>query len=510
MAAMNEPAANAPMIIGVVGAGTMGRGIAQWAAQAGHSVHLYDVQPGATQAAHKTIGADLAKLVARSRMSAETAEAVLQRIKPVSSLQDLAPCSLVVEAILEDLDAKISLFRAVEDIVTDDTILATNTSSLSVAALAAGCRRAERVAGLHFFNPVPLMKVVEIVTAPATDPTIITRLTALCERSGHRPVIAQDMPGFIVNHAGRAFGPEGLRILAEGTAEPQEIDMIMREAAGFRMGPFELFDLIGLDVSKRVMNSIYDQFLQEPRYRPVALVAQRVAAGLLGRKSGRGFYDYPQKAAEPTPAPSAAVSDAPRIWISDDEPDLASLLLQWLQSTGATIDQSDKPAPNSLILITPIGSDATTTTIALGLDPARTVAVDMLFPEGRRLTMMGTPALTPHNREAARAALAATGRAVSVIQDSPGFVAQRIVAQIVSIGCEIAQQRIASPGDVDLAVRLGLGYPMGPLEWGDALGPRRILSILEALQTFYGDPCYRPSAWLKRRAVLGLSLRHLT
>lgn len=500
--------ANGEMLtIGVVGAGTMGRGIVQWAAQAGHAVKTFDMSPGAIEAAIKSIRQDLEKLAGRGKIEPTAIDAICGRIQPATQLEDFSLCHLVVEAIVEDLGAKIDLFQRLEAIVSETCVLGTNTSSLSVAAIASGGKHPARFVGLHFFNPVPVMKIVEIISAPATDAGVVEHLATLCRQSGHTPVVAQDMPGFIINHAGRAFGPEALRIVAEGTTSPENVDLIMCEGAGFRMGPFQLFDLIGLDVSERVMNSIYNQFLQEPRFRPVALVAQRVAAGLLGRKSGRGFYDYTKPPA--TVEPKQFTSCPVRIWISQEEFDSARALRQLLAESRCLFDDGNTPGADSLILVTPFGADATTTVIAQRLDPCRTIAVDMLFPAARRLTIMGSPVVENDYLSHAKAALEASGRAASIIEDSPGFVTQRIVSQIVSIGSDIAQQRIASPSDIDLAVRMGLGYPHGPLELGDLVGPRKIMTILRGLEAFYSDPCYRPSAWLHRRALLGVSLRHV-
>jgi 3-hydroxybutyryl-CoA dehydrogenase len=488
----------------VVGAGTMGRGIAQLAAQSGIPVLLYDSKPVAAAEGAAAVAATLRGLASRGRMSVEGAEAAIALIHPVSSLVELQGCGLAVEAIVEDLGAKQKLFRELEEVLSEEAVLATNTSSLSVAALASACRRPHRVAGLHFFNPVPLMKLVEIVAAPATDPQVIDFLTQLTRGMGHQPVAARDMPGFIVNHAGRAFGPEGLRIASEGIASFATIDSVMRDVAGFRMGPFQLFDLIGLDVSRRVIESIYDQFHQEPRFRPLPMVAQRVAAGLLGRKSGGGFHPYPEEPASPPP-PTPAPPAGP-VWISNVGEDLSDRLRSALDAAGVAVETGAAPTDGALILLALVGTDLATACMSLGFDPTRTAAVDMLFADSRRHTLMTTPALADLPLETAVAALAATGRPVSVINDSPGFVAQRVVAQIVSVACEIAQQRIASPADIDLAVQLGLGYPQGPLAMGDAIGPRRILAVLEALHGFYGEERYRPSPWLRRRALLGLPL----
>jgi 3-hydroxybutyryl-CoA dehydrogenase len=493
--------------VGVVGTGTMGRGIAQIAAQAGIETRLFDANPGAVEAARASIADALGKQVEKGKLTQDVLDGTMARLTGVGALADLAGCDIVIEAIVEKLDAKRELFKALEGIVRADAILASNTSSLSVTAMAAACGRPGRVAGYHFFNPVPLMRIVEVVDGAMTEPWVGATLSALATRMGHTPVRATDMPGFIVNHAGRAFVPESLRILSEGIAEFHQIDKIMKEVASFRMGPFELQDLVGLDVSGEVMESIYNQFYQEPRFRITPLVRQRMAAGLYGRKTKRGFYDYASGApAAIADAPAPTVAPKPPVWVSNAERELADKVRTALLNGGAQLEGGAAPTGEALIVVTPLGPDTTTCALEQQLDARRTVAIDALFPMDKRRTLMCSPATAPEYRDAAHALLAAGGTPVSVIKDSPGFVAPRVVAQIISIACDIAQQRIASPKDIDSAVRLGLGYPSGPLAMGDALGPKRILKILDALHAFYGDPRYRASAWLKRRALLGLSL----
>jgi 3-hydroxybutyryl-CoA dehydrogenase len=300
----------------------------------------------------------------------------------------------------------------------------------------------------------------------------------------------------VVNHAGRAFVPEALRILGEGIADFATIDRILVDAAGFRLGPFGLMDLVGLDVSHAVMKSMYHQYFEEPKYRPSFLAEPRVAAGLLGRKTGRGWYSYGKDGtAEPIPEDKPSVSLPGSVWAV---PELRNLVSK------ARIESD--PAKAAVCFVAPIGKDATTSALEHGLDPTRTVAVDPLFGFSKRRTLMTTPATTTQAKESARALLAADGVPVSVINDSPGFVAQRVVAHIVNVGCDIAQMRIASPADLDRAVVLGLGYPRGPLAMGDAVGPAKLLSILSSLHDFYREPRYRPSPWLRRRAQLGISL----
>jgi len=465
-------------------------------------VRLFDVQPYAAERAKRAVLAIFATLVGKGRMTREEADSAGARLTAVSSENELAGCDLVIEAIVENLVAKQELFKRLEAIVGETCILATNTSSLSVTAIASACARPSRVAGFHFFNPVPLMKVVEVVPGLLTDPQILESLVELARRAGHHPALTADTPGFIVNHAGRGYGTEALTILQEGVADFAEIDRILREAAGFRMGPFELLDLTGLDVSHPVMESIYAQFYQEPRYRPSYRLRQRLAAGLLGRKSGEGFYSYSdgircEKPSASTPIPSKRY----RVWTN------SRALAAIVEAASWPLDHhSREPSPESLCLIAHWGSDATSSSIQLGLDAKRTVAVDPIFDYTGRRTAMTTPLTTSDYRDQAHAVLAADGTPVSVIGDSPGFVVQRVIANIVNTACEIAQQRIASPRDIDEAVMLGLGYPWGPLALGDRIGPHRLLTILETILEITGDPRYRPSLWLSRRARLGISL----
>jgi 3-hydroxybutyryl-CoA dehydrogenase len=480
------------LVAGVAGAGTMGRGIAQVLAQCGARTLLYDAQSGAARKAKDTIAGSLAKLVEKGRLGAAQADATLGKLELADSLQSLAPCHVVIEAIVEDLAAKQQLFRSLENIVGEDCILASNTSSLSVTAMAAACKRPQRVAGYHFFNPVPVMKIVEVVDGVLTEPAVTEALAGLARRFGHHPVRCKDTPGFVVNHAGRAFVPEALRVLSEGVADFATIDRILVDAAGFRIGPFGLMDLVGLDVAHAVMKSMYEQYFEEPKYRPSFLAEPRVAAGLLGRKTGRGWYAYGSDgAAVPVPEAPAPRARPASVWAAPE-------LREIISSTG----EKD----SAVCMVAPLGKDATTAALELGLDPARTVAVDPLFGFAKRRTLMKTAITRKETVDAAHALLAADGVPVSVINDSAGFVAQRVVAHIVNVGCDIAQMRIAAPEDLDRAVMLGLGYPKGPLAMGDALGARRVLVILDAMHSIYQEPRYRASPWLRRRAQLGVSL----
>ncbi|WP_087754232.1 3-hydroxyacyl-CoA dehydrogenase [Paraburkholderia caledonica] len=494
--------------IGIVGTGAMGRGIAQIAALAGLTVRLYDANPAAIGAARDYLAETFARLTAKGKLEQARSLAALANVTAAHAINDLADCDLVIEAIVEKLEVKQALFRELETVVSGRCVLASNTSSLSITAIAAGCTDPSRVAGYHFFNPVPLMKVVEVIDGLRSDRQAGDALMDLARRMGHTPVRAKDMPGFIVNHAGRGMNTEGLRVAGEGVASFVDIDRIMREQAGFRLGPFELLDLTALDVSHPVMESIYHQFYEEPRFTPSPITGTRLAGGLLGRKTGEGFYRYEdgkQQAPAETPAPTALPTS---VWVSKRYHEAYQAVVELVGKAGVKLDDGASPAADSLIVVTPFGHDATTAAVDEALDASRVVAIDALFPlvGTQRRTLMTTPATTRAARDAGHALFSADGVPVTVIRDSTGFVAQRVVATIVNIGCDIAQKRIATPEDIDLAVMLGLGYPRGPLALGDALGAKTILTILRNMFDVLGDPRYRPSPWLARRAQLGMSL----
>ncbi|MDO8387885.1 MAG: 3-hydroxyacyl-CoA dehydrogenase [Polaromonas sp.] len=496
--------------VGIVGTGAMGRGIAQLAAQAGSQVKLFDTQTDAAARAQEALAVQWDKLVGKGRLEDALAADYKSRLLPVDALQALEDCDLVVEAVVERLDVKKSLFLSLENVVSPQAVLATNTSSLSVTAIAAGLKHPGRFAGYHFFNPVPLMKVVEVIAGLKTDAATCAALAAYARQMGHTPVQAQDTPGFIVNHAGRGYGTEALRVVGEGIADFATIDRILRDQVGFKLGPFELMDLTALDVSHPVMESVYQQYYDEPRYRPSVITAQRLAGGLLGRKTGEGFYRYVDGAAQVAPEPAVpAVTDMPPVWVS---PRAArrSELLQLLKNLGASIETGASPSMNALVLVAPLGFDITTVAVVERLDPARTIGIDMLIDDAatKRRVLATNPATRADMRDAAHALFARDGKPVSVIRDSGGFVTQRVVASIVNIASDICQQGICTPGDLETAVTLGLGYPLGPLAMGDRYGPTNILEVLFNMQTVYGDPRYRPSPWLRRRGAIGLSLLH--
>lgn len=495
--------------VGVVGAGAMGRGIAQIAAQGGYEVSVFDSKPGAADSAVAFAGSMIRRQAEKGTITSEAAQAACDRLTAAASPRDLASCDLVIEAIIELLEAKQTLFQELETVVREDCILATNTSSLSVTRIAAGCERPQRLAGLHFFNPVPMMKVVEVIGGLRTAPAVLEQLDSFAAAVGHRGVRASDTPGFLVNHAGRGLYTEGLRIIQEGVANAPEIDLILRESLGFRMGPFELLDLTGLDVSFQVMEQIYRQYYEEARFRPSPLPAQRVSAGLYGRKNGEGFYRYDgdKRTAVPQTDYRDVMLQNP-VWIGAIPDTERAAIAKLLTAGGASLDTGPQPTSDSLCLLAPLGEDATTAALDLRFDPERCIAIDLLGGTDRRLTLMAPPVVPTERIQAMAGTIQRGGGTASIIADSTGFVAQRVICTIINIACDIAQQQIAVPADIDDAVRIGLGYPHGPLDWGDRIGPTRVVQVLSAIHALTGDPRYRVSPWLRRRARLGRSLRH--
>jgi len=279
-------------VIGVIGAGTMGSGIAQVAAVAGYGVILYDIEAAALNRSIMQIENNLTKAIEKNKLTIEEKETALAKIKTSVDFSQLKYCTTVIEAAAERLDIKQGIFQRLDDLLSHESIIATNTSSLSVTVLGAATRRPDRVIGMHFFNPAHIMKLVELIKGIETSQTTISRITSLTKEFGKTPVLASDTPGFIVNRIARPFYGEALRLLGEGVAGVDEIDRIVKKSGGFKMGPFELMDLIGIDINFSVSKSVYEQFFHEPRYRPHPIQRQMVDANLLGRKTGKGFYEY--------------------------------------------------------------------------------------------------------------------------------------------------------------------------------------------------------------------------
>lgn len=482
--------------LGIIGAGAMGQGIAQVAAQNGIMAILLDAAPGAAEKGRAAVMQRIEKLAAKGQVDAAAASALL---KVASGYADFAPCDFVVEAVVERLDVKQAVFAELEKVVRDDAILASNTSSLPIGSIARTCRKPERVAGLHFFNPVPVMKLVEVVRGPASSEATVRALVDLGARLGRTPIEVKDTPGFLVNLGGRALNTEALAILQENVAPCATIDAILRDCCGFRMGPFELMDLTGMDVNFPVTEIVWNGYFNDPRLRSTPFHASLFRSGLLGRKTGSGYYTYQDgkavlpEATAPTGAPPKAVV------LADDHELLRALC------AAAKVDVLTRDDGKSPILAAPWGEDCTALSQRLKLDAKRLVAIDPAGKTDVRVTLMTAPGADAAVRDSVAALCRDAGRQVSVIADSPGFVAQRVVAMVVNLACEIAQMQLADPASVDKAYQLALAYPMGPLAMADAWGVKRIYDVLTTVQQITGDDRYRPSQWLRRRALLGLS-----
>ena len=486
------------IVIGVVGAGAMGSGIAQIAAASGRTVLVFDQFEGAAGAARDKTIKRMEKRVADGKASQDAVDMIARNLHPVDSLDAFAPCAIVIEAIIEDLDAKKSLFDQLARIVTPSCVLASNTSSIPIGAIGADIKNPERVAGLHFFNPVPVMKLVEVIRTPDTADHVVDGLLHLAREMGRTPVEVRDTPGFLVNFGGRAYTTEALAIVQEGVANPAQVDAVMRDCCGYRMGPFELMDLTGMDVNYPVTTFIHQSLFADPRLRSTPLHRYMLDVGQLGRKTGRGFFDYRDSADRPSANASSAAEPARVVWLPEPNGPLAALLGEM---DIAILNTDDGDAP---ILFAPMGEDCASLCARTGVDHRRVVALDLSVDVSRRITVMTPPSGSKAVLDSI-VALFGESRAVTVIGDSPGFVAQRISAMVANLGCEMAQIGLARPDDIDTAMRLGLNYPKGPLELTDLMGADRVFEIMVQMQRQTGDDRYRPSQWLRRRAQLGLS-----
>ncbi|MGI9437638.1 MAG: 3-hydroxyacyl-CoA dehydrogenase [Geminicoccaceae bacterium] len=488
--------------LGVVGAGAMGQGIAQVAIQGGIRTLLLDSEEGAALAAASAIRGRLGRLVEKGRLAADAADAASRRLEPIDDIGAFKACNILIEAIVENLESKQALFRDIEKIVRPDCLIASNTSSIPIASIARVCEHRDRIAGMHFFNPVPLMKLVEIIRTAETSDATVEALRTLGERMTRTSVTVKDSPGFLVNMGGRAYTTEGLRIAHEGVAAPAAIDAVMRDCRHFPMGPFELMDLTGIDVNYPVSQIVYDGYQQDPRIKTSANHMAMFDAGLFGRKTGAGWYRYEDGMPIDVPSPDHVTDAEPAVHVAlaRDDPALAA----FLDETSMVIGADDGTCP---ILAAPFGEDATHTALATQCDHRRLVCLDLSGDTKKRVTIMTAPGADPLVGDAVASALHVTGRRVTAIKDSPGFIAQRMAAMVANLGCYMAEIGLASPDDIDTAMKLGLNYPLGPLELAEDLGTTRCQAILERLQAITGEDRYRPTLWLKRRAALGLPIR---
>ncbi len=507
-ASPRQPALAPGTCIGIVGAGAMGAGIAQVAARAGHPVLLYDTRPEAAANAIQGIGATLHKMAAKGRFTAEQASAVHGRLRAARSLNDLASCSLIVEAIVENLEAKREVFRALEGLTSSETLFATNTSSLSITAIASDLRHPERLAGMHFFNPAPLMPLVEIVCGLETGEGTLQVLEATALAWGKEPVRARSTPGCIVNRIARPFYAEALRLLDETVADPATLDAVLRESGGFRMGPFELMDLIGNDVNFAVTCSVFEAFFHDPRFTPSVRQKELVDAGRLGRKSGQGFYAYAAgaEAHVPRTLPAEPFPAATRLFGNDP---LTVILRGRLKSEGHALETSPSRSDGCLAetahatLYRTDGRSATQR--ARDTQMRNVVLVDLACDHSTatRLALSVADQAGPSALNEIAGLLQAGGFAVSALDDAPGMAVMRTVAMLANEAADTVHQGVCTVLDCDKAMRLGVNYPQGPLGWADALGSAFVATVLDHMAAAYGTSRYRVSPLLRRKAMTG-------
>jgi 3-hydroxybutyryl-CoA dehydrogenase len=499
-------------IVAVVGSGAMGSGIAQVAAAAGYQVRLYDTRPEAVAKAIADIGKTYGKLVEKDRMGAAEADLARERLHAASSLNELADAAIVVEAIVENLDVKRELFTELEGIVADNCILATNTSSISVTSIAAPLTRPERLVGMHFFNPVPLMALVEVISGLATSREVADIVHATAEAWGKEPVHARSTPGFIVNRVARPYYAEGLRLLLERAADPATLDAVMRDCGGFRMGPFELMDLIGHDVNFSVTQSVFNAYFGDPRFTPSILQQELVNAGFLGRKSGRGFYRYGDDATKPEPqaeAPQPRPAGVNVTFEGDAERAVINAMEQRFNAAGFDVAHL-RPALDgrrelpgfhcggAAIYLT----DGRTATERAAASAYRdTVVYDLLLDTAaaKRIALARADQCSDAAWNAAVGLFQAAGFTVTRLDDVPGMAVMRTVAMLANEAADAVNQGVCSASGVDTAMRKGVNYPRGPLAWAESVGVRHIVTVLANLAASYGEDRYRVSPLLRRK-----------
>ncbi|MEU8649561.1 3-hydroxyacyl-CoA dehydrogenase [Streptomyces sp. NPDC048737] len=483
--------------VAVVGTGTMGQGIAQVALTAGHPVRLYDAVAGRAGGAAAAIGARLDRLVEKDRLTAAERDAARTRLTPVDSLAGLADCALVVEAVLERLDVKQELMRALEDVVGEDCLLATNTSSLSVTAIAGALRNPGRLVGLHFFNPAPLLPLVEVVSGFATDVSSATRAYETARAWGKTPVACADTPGFIVNRIARPFYAEAFAVHEAQGADPATIDAVLRESGGFRMGAFELTDLIGQDVNESVTHSVWQSFFQDVRFAPSLSQRRLVESGRLGRKTGQGWFDH-RDGAERAEPHTAEKRRPPAYVVAEGDLGPASELLAMIREAGIQVREEDEDGGTRLVL--PSGGQLALADGQTSVEFGDVVYFDLAldYRKATRIAVSASQDTPPRTLSEAIGLFQALGKDVSVIGDVPGMIVARTVARIVDLAHDAVAKGVATEEDVDTAMRLGVNYPLGPFEWSRRLGRVWAHDLLEELHLREPSGRYAPSLALYR------------
>ena len=487
-------------VIGVIGAGTMGAGIAQVAATAGHSVKLMDLREGAALAAIVQIDKVFASLVSKQRMSAEDRVSTLARISAVNSLRDISDAAMVVEVIVENLAAKQALMRDLEAVVSPQAVLASNTSSISITAIANGLLHPQRLVGMHFFNPVPLMKLVEVVAGAETDAEVLKAVFELSQRWGKTPVHAKSTPGFIVNRIARPYYAEALTLLQERATTPSAIDAMAR-SAGFRMGPCELMDLIGHDINFSVTKSVFEANFGDARYQPSLVQQALIDGGRLGRKVGKGFYDG-VPAAAPLERPALVDHTVENLVLIGHTP-VAHALEKWLRTRGLNFERDSAASWTGLrcegveLRVTD-GRTATQVAVESGHRELVLIDLPLMSDKLMQLGMAFSATASAQAQAVAINTLAACGWHAEVMADAPGLWAARTVCMLINEGADAVHQGVCNEAAADAAMKLGVNWPAGPFDWLQAVGVEHVVSVLDHMFSATRNHRYRVSPWLQQ------------
>ncbi|GAB3480257.1 3-hydroxyacyl-CoA dehydrogenase PaaH [Marinomonas epiphytica] len=508
MAALPESA-----LVGVVGAGAMGAGIAQVAAQAGHLVKLYDNRDGAAQSAIEKMAKQLSVLVERKKFTAEQREAVLDRLEAVSHLEDLANADLVVEAVVENVEVKRSILNTLESACSEHCILASNTSSISITQLAAGLVHPERFVGMHFFNPAPIMKLVEVVSGLVTSGDVSACVYETAQKWGKMPVHASSTPGFIVNRVARPFYAESFRLRQEQVANCATIDALLRGAGGFRMGAFELTDLIGHDVNYAVTCSVFDAYYGDFRFQPSLVQKELVDAGYLGRKTGKGFYSYREGAQQPV-AQTVVVSESDTVpvegLVCEVASDMGNVsgLVERLSHAGVSLKHVDDLEKGyfrigSITLALTDGRMACERALDEQIDELVLVDLALDYQTATCIAVSRSKDISQNKFNLVVQCFNSAGMAVSEVADSPALVVMRTMAMLANEAADAVLQGVATAQGIDVAMCYGVNYPQGPLAWADSFGIAKAGAVLRNLQHSYGEDRYRASLLMQRLALKG-------
>ncbi|WP_072679397.1 3-hydroxyacyl-CoA dehydrogenase [Arcobacter sp. LA11] len=494
-------------IIGIVGAGIMGRGIAQVAARAGHKVILYDNWDGAVDNAMKINEKELSKLVSKGKITQEAKDTTISLMNPTMEINDLAPCDLIIEAIIENKEIKQEIFKQLEDIC-GDVVIASNTSSISISALANGLKKPENMIGIHFFNPAPIMKLVEVISGLLSDQQIIEDVHTLISSWGKKAVYVKSSPGFIVNRIARPFYAEALRVYEEGVSSFATIDEVIRSGGKFRMGPFELMDLIGNDTNYSVTQSTFDSYYQDPRFKPSLTQQEFSQAGLLGRKSGAGFYKYEdgkQQGRNDIRKVAPSNNKISEIYVYGSL-GVADELIPLFKKAGIKVVQVEGDGYiefNEIKLFVANGKMASEISKELSEKNIAQLDINIDYELSSSVTIATSLLAQQHVAPNIAALFSQIEKETLTIKDSPAMIMSRTICMLINEASSTVTNGVCDECSADIAMENGVNYPIGPFKWADKLGTEFVLETLDNLESFYKDTRYRADRSIVEQSIIG-------